>query len=448
MPNDLPSPHPETYSLPHGTQFVDAFVADVNGLLRGKRVPAAAWPGLAKNGVAFSRSALILDSRGAVQGPLGLGTENGDPDGTAFPVPGRLAPVPWAAPGIAQSLLSMRDATGQPLWYDPREILGSVVARCRADGLRPVVSCELEFYLVSADAQGRPEPFRAMRGGLARTTGGHLCLQQLDDYAPFLHDLHAALTAQGMPADTLVSEYGPGQFELNLLHGPDPVLAADQAVLQRRATIAVAARHGLRATFMAKPFAHHAGSGLHMHVSLVDDAGRNRFGAEGGDALLGHAIGGMQALHAESMAIFSPSFSAYRRYRAGAFVALGSTWGEDNRSVAFRIPRSGAAAKRIEHRLAAADASPHLVLAAILAAVHHGVTRRLDPGSPAQGNADSGADTALPRDIFSALHAFERGTLLASYLPAQFPLLYADLKRAEAVSLFDDVQPAEHEFYL
>jgi glutamine synthetase len=448
MPNDLPSPGTNPLSLPHGTEFIDVFVADVNGLVRGKRLPAGAWPRLATDGVAFSRSALILDARGGVQGPLGLGTENGDPDGTAFPVPGLVAPVPWATQGVAQSLLTMRDASGQPLWYDPREILRGVVARCSADGLRPVVSCELEFYLVSAGDDGRARPFEARRGGLARPSGGHLCLQQIDDYAPFLHDLHAALKTQGIPADTLVSEYGPGQFELNLMHGPDPVLAADQAVLQRRATIAVAARHGLRATFMAKPFAQHAGSGLHIHVSLVDEAGRNRFGADGGDALLRAAIAGMQALHAESMAVFAPSFSAYRRYRAGAFVALGSTWGEDNRSVAFRIPRSAAQARRIEHRVAAADSSPHLVLAAILAAVHHGVSRRLDPGPPVLGNADRHADAALPRDIFSALHDFERGTLLASYLPETFPSLFAELKRGEAEALFADVQPAEHDFYL
>jgi glutamine synthetase len=451
MPDTLPSAQADTASLPDGTHFLDVFVADVNGLLRGKRLPAGAWARLSTEGVAFSRSALILDASGALQGPLGLGTENGDPDGNAVPVPGRLAPVPWAAPGLAQCLMSMRDEAGLPLWYDPREILRRVVARCRADGLHPVVSCELEFYLVGAGADGRVQPFAARRGGVARPLGGHLCLQQLDDYQAFLHDLHATLTAQGIPADTLVSEYGPGQFELNLLHGPDPVLTADQAVLQRRATVAVAGKHGLRASFMAKPFAQQAGSGLHIHVSLVDVAGRNRFGAPGGDALLGHAIAGMQALHAESMAIFAPSFSAYRRYRAGAFVAMGSTWGVDNRAVAFRVPRSGPQARRIEHRVAAADASPHLVMAAILAAIHYGVTGRAEPGPPVEpGHAVTGAQAGapLPGDVFSALSVLEHGSALADYLPERFPSLFAELKRAEAETLFAEVQPVEHEYYL
>jgi glutamine synthetase len=437
--------------LPDGTQFLDVFVADVNGLVRGKRLPAGAWARLADEGVAFSRSALILDASGALQGPLGLGTENGDPDGNAVPVPGLLAPVPWAAPGVAQCLMRMRDEAGQPIWYDPREILRSVVARCRADGILPVVSCELEFYLVGAGADGRALPLAALRGGVARPLGGHLCLQQLDDYQAFLHDLHGTLKTQNIPADTLVSEYGPGQFELNLLHGPDPVLAADQAVLQRRATVAVAAKHGLRSSFMAKPFADQAGSGLHIHVSLVDSAGRNRFGAAGGDALLGHAVAGMQALHAQSMAIFAPSFSAYRRYRAGAFVAMGSTWGVDNRAVAFRVPRSGAQARRIEHRVAAADASPHLVLAAILAAIHHGVTQEAEPGPPVEpGHTMTAAQAGagLPGDIFSALRVFEQGGALGEYLPERFPALFAELKRKEAESLFAEVQPIEHDFYL
>ena len=448
MPTATP-PIPDSHgALPHGTRFVDAFVADVNGQLRGKRLTASAWAQMAQGGVAFSRSALILDAHGASQGPLGIGTQDGDPDGKAMPVPGLLQPVPWSNDNVAQCLLSMRDADGAPIGFDPREVLRGVIARCRADGIFPVISCELEFYLVGADAAGYAMPLAAARGAVKRQGGNHLCLQTLEDFAPFLHGLHAALLAQQIPGDGLVSEYGPAQFELNLLHGPDPLLAADHAVLQRRATMGVAARHGYRASFMAKPFAQHAGSGLHVHISLVDEAGRNRFGAPGGGALLGAAIAGMQRLHAQSMAIFAPSFSAYRRYRAGSFVALSSAWGEDNRSVAFRVPRSGAGARRVEHRLATADASPHLVLAAILAAVHHGVTRGLEPGAAAQGNADLHADAALPRDIFSALHALEKADILPGYIGADFIRLFVALKRREVESLFSEVQRIEQDYYL
>jgi glutamine synthetase len=325
----------------------------------------------------------------------------------------------------------MRDRHG-PLWFDPRQVLAGVVARCRADGLHPVVACELEFYLVETDAAGRPSP------PAGYGTAGHLCLQRVEDHGAFLHSLHAALAAQGIAAGTLVSEYGPGQFEVNLRHTADPLLAADQAALLRRAAAGVAASMGQRATFMGKPYPTHPGSGLHVHVSLVDQAGRNRFGAEGGQTLLEQAVAGMQALHADSMAIFAPGFSAYRRYRAGAFVALDGAWGENDRRAAFRIPAGGAAARRVEHRVACADASPHLVMACILAGLHWGVTQGL---SPVQASA-------VPRDLASALARLEDSVLLPPYLPARFAALFAALKRAELASLLEEVATREYLFYL
>ena len=302
-----------------------------------------------------------------------------------------------------------------------------------------MVACELEFYLVERDANGAPLPPPVPGAGPA-ASAGHLCLQNLQANAGFLHALHAALGAQGITAGTLVSEYGPGQFEVNLGHGPDPLRAADEAALLRRATHGVAASVGLRASFMAKPYAQKSGSGLHVHVSLVDEAGRNRFGAEGGQVLLEHATAGMQALHAESMAFFAPSFSAYRRYKPGAFVAGSGSWGRNSRAVAFRIPPGGPASRRIEHRMACADASPHLVMAAILAALHHGITQRLTPTPTGPGG--------VPRNVFAALDALERGGALASYLPTRFPSLFAALKRAETAELLENIAPAEWDFYL
>lgn len=422
---------PPAPALPPGTRFVDAFVFDVNGCARGKRLPSTAWGALAQTGAAFSASALILDATGASRGPLGLGTADGDPDAVAYPVPGRLAPVPWA-PGLAQVLLGMEGA----LWFDPREILARVVARCRADGLFPVVACELEFCLVRCDRRGRPAPPR-LRDGVVPASSGHLCVQRIEEHGAFLHALHAALAVQDIAGGALVSEYGPGQLELNLPHRDDPLRAADEAALLRRATTGVAASMGLRATFMAKPYAQHPGNGLHIHLSLADTAGENRFAHD--ETLLHHAIGGCQALHAESMALFAPAFADYRRLRAGAFVAAASTWGENRRDVALRIPAGARAARRIEHRAAGADASPHLAMAAVLAAVHHGVTR----GLPATDRGEP-----LPLDLFASLARLERAETLAGYLGADFLRLFAALKRAEAAALFDEITDAEYGFYL
>jgi len=432
------TPDSASFALPDKTQFIECFVIDVNGIPRGKRIPSHAWPDLVENGISFSASSLILDATGASRGPKGIGTEDGDPDAIAWPVPGTIAPVPWNQQITAQTLLTMRARDGKAFWYDPRVILQSVVDRCQANGIFPVVACELEFYLTSPQIPvSVPSAARA----------GNLCLHALESDSKFLHALHDALSVQNIPSGALVSEYGPGQFELNLAHGPDPVLAADQAVLQRRAARGVAASMGQHASFMAKPFAPLSGNGLHIHVSLVDENGKNRFGATGGERLLHQAIAGMQRLHAQSMAVFAPNFSAYRRYRAGAFVSLSSSWGEDNRSVAFRIPASGAAARRIEHRVAGADASPHLVMAAILAAIDYGITHRLEPGPASFGDAKI-PDPQLPRDIFSALCAWENADILPGYFGADFISAFAALKRAEAQDLLSEVFPREHEFYL
>jgi glutamine synthetase len=421
--------------LPPGTAFVDAFVIDINGMARGKRLAAAEWRGAASR-VAFSASALVLDARGHAHGPMGIGTQDGDPDAFGTPVAGRLAPVPWSVAPVAQSLLSMRTGS-TPLWFDSRQILADVVARCRADGLHPVVACELEFYLLRLGDDGLPMP-PAVPPGARAGHAGHLCPQNVEAHGALLHDLHAALAAQGITAGTIVSEYGSGQFEVNLAHGPDPVAAADEAVLLRRAAQGVAARHGLRASFMAKPYAGQPGNGLHVHVSLVDGDGRNRFGGEGGQALLEQAVGGMQALHGESMALFAPNFSAYRRMQGGGFVASGSSWGENSRAVAFRIPPGGATSRRIEHRVACADASPHLVMAAILASLHYGMTQHLTPGIAA----------AVPADLFAALAAFAASERLAGYLPPRFAELFVALKRAEAMDLLEVPSAREIEFYV
>jgi glutamine synthetase len=432
----LPNAPPAAFALLPETQFVDAFIIDVNGLPRGKRLPAADWRAAALNGVAFSAGALVLDARGMMQGPLGIGTGDGDPDGFAHPVAGRLQPVPWAEPHgqVSQCLLGMQSG-GAPLWYDPRQILATIVDRCAADGLHPVTACELEFYLVDLDGAGRPHP----PGAGTRAQSGHLCLQHLQNNAAVLHGIHAALAAQAITAGTLVSEYGPGQFEVNLTHKADPLAAADEAALMRRAVHGVAYQHGKRATFMAKPYGDQAGSGLHIHVSLIDAQGGNRFGAAGGQALLEHAIGGMQALLAESMALLAPNFSAYRRYRPGAFVASGGSWGENSRAAAFRIPPGSARARRIEHRVACADASPHLAMACVLAGLHYGIKHEMTPQPPG---------TDMPADFYAALSRFATGAVLHQYLPPDFPALFAALKRAETADLLEEISRAEYEWYL
>ena len=102
---------------------------------------------------------------------------------------------------------------------------------------------------------------------------------------------------------------------------------------------------------------------------------------------------------AESMLLCAPNANSYRRLRPLSYAPLAATWGHDNRTVALRVPSGPAAARRIEHRLAGADASPYLVLAAVLAGIHHGLCKRLEPGPPTRGNAYAGAEPDLPAEL-------------------------------------------------
>jgi len=429
-------------------QSIDAFIIDVNGHATGKRLPAADAAKLYKDGVMYSACALIADCRGLGHNAGGMGQSDGDPDGIARPLAGGLALVPWTATPTAQVVCQMTDiADGKPLWFDPRVILAEVVAQCRQAGLHPVVACELEFYLIDArrGAEGAIA-VGALPGRSAPRRAGNLSLDAVEEMAMFLDRVNEAAAAQGLPVCGTVAEYGVGQFEVNLRHVADPLLAADQAVMLKRLVRGVARSLGLDATFMAKPFMAQPGNGLHVHVSLVDEAGRNRFGADGGDVLLRHGIAGMQALMYDSMALYAPNFNSQRRF-LGPFVPTSRDWGRNNRSVAFRIPVGDGEARRIEHRVAGADASPHLTLAAILASILHGITNRLEATAPVDGRAIDSDDADFPGDLIVALERLVASKPLARYIPERYLKLYAQVKRGEYGELIEEVFPREFDFY-
>ncbi len=440
----------ELLRLNPGIGALDAFVIDVNGNTLGKRIAAADAAKVFSEGVQFSASALIADCRGLGHNVQGMGGSDGDPDGAALPLADSLCVAPWTQTPVAQVLCSLRNIeTRRPLWFDPRVVLSDVVRQCREAAIHPVIACELEFYLV--------DPRRGPDGGVALAAAApnagpprraaNLSMDAIEQNAAFLNAVEQAAAAQGIPVCGAVAEYGIGQYEVNLRHVSDPLAAADHAVLLKRVVKGVAQSLEMQATFMAKPFAHQPGSGLHVHVSVVDEKGVNRFGAAGGEELLRHAVAGMQALMYDSVGIFAPNLNSHRRY-LGPFVPTTCDWGHNNRSVAFRIPAAQGSGRRIEHRVAGADASPHLVLAAILAAVLHGIRGELAASAPAAGraNADRGAD--FPGDLLAALERTRNSPLLRGYLPRGFLELFAELKRREFAALIDGILPVEHDFYL
>jgi glutamine synthetase len=437
---------------PH-IRYVDALFIDLCGIVRGKRLPREHAAKIYKSGVQIAHTVYLLDVTGLNADPCGHGFSDGDPDGTGWPVRGTLAPVPWAEYPTAQVLMNLHDERGQPWIVDPRNVLRLAAARFAELDLRPVIALELEFYLLDPerDDAGRLQlpvsPSTGRRDASTQVYG----IAELDDFADFLHDVEESCRAQGIPASMASAEFAPAQYEINLAHGDDPLAAADHAALLCRVVRAIASEHGMRATFMAKPFLEQTGNGLHVHMSLVDSAARNVFddgGRPEGSAVMRHAIGGMAATMGEAMAVFAPNINAYRRFGANQFVPVTPSWSVNNRSAAFRIPTGDGTSRRIEHRVAGADANPYLALAAVLAGAHHGISNRIDPGPASTGNAGVERDPALPFTLPAALAAMRSGKILKDYFTSEYVDFYCETKRLELERFLDAISPREYDWYL
>jgi len=432
-------------------EYVDAVLADVCGTLRGKRVAVADADKLFESGMPIPRSLYLMDAHGEMANPFGRGYGDGDPDGAAWPIPGTVTPVWDEGPPRAQMLMTMRDAAGAADPAEPRGALERVLERFAELKLTPVAALELEFRLIDAarDETGAPRPPIDPVSGARERNRSVYGIEDLDRHRTFLTALAEAGEVQRVPLSATSKEYAPGQFEANLRHQPDAVAAADHAIVLKQIVKAAARAQGLDATFMAKPSPGGIGSGLHIHLSLLDAAGRNVFddGTQTGSQTLRHAIGGLQALMAESMALFAPNRNSYRRFEPDMFAPVNRRWGYNNRSASLRVPVSPGLARRVEHRVAGADANPYFVLAAVLAGVHHGLVSKRDPGPPAGGNVSRTPDEALPFTLADALARLEGGPL-ASYLGAETLALYGETKRIEAERFARVITAAEYDWYL
>ena len=429
--------------------MVEALITDCNGIARGKWLPVQKLDTIEKQGLKLPKSALGLDVWG--RDIPALAHANGDIDGYCHLVEGSLRPL-LTERGVdqAQVLLSMFDKDGSPYMGDPRQVLQALVTRFTEKELKPCMAVELEFSLLP-----KPETNEAIGTALRdqNAVGGNLyALSELDYHGPLLEALRQAFDTQDLPYEGIIKESAPSQFEINVAHSDDVMLLADQVIRMQRTIRAVSARHGFVASFMPKPIDDEAGNGLHVHCSLLDENGTNVFddGGEEGSDLLRYAVAGCLELLPASMLLFAPSFNAYRRFQPGNHAPTESAWGYDNRTTAIRIPESPSAARRIEHRVAGADANPYLVLAAVLAGIWHGIENTLSPPSPIEGNAwDQEIDApALPTTMDEAISVFDKSDVLSSYLTSEFKTLFLATKVQEWNEFAKRVTEFELETYL
>ncbi|AYC32605.1 glutamine synthetase [Pseudomonas cavernae] len=429
----------------------ELFILDANGVPRGKLLHRDELLAVYQSGRPLPSTILGLTIHGEDVEDSGLVWDVGDIDCRAYPLAGSLVRLPWRQMPTAAVQVSMHPSEGMPATIaDPRHVLIQVIDALKADGYHPVMACELEFYLLDQqrDAHGRPQPALDRDGGRPRSTQVY-GLRELEQIEPFLADLYAACKAQGIPARTAISEYAPGQVEITLEHG-DALQAMDQAVRYKRLVKGVAHRHGMQACFMAKPFDHLAGTGMHMHVSLADAEGRNLFASDdpAGTPLLRLAVGGMLESLLDSLLLFCPNANSYRRFQANSYAPLAPTWGIDNRTVSLRVPGGPANTRHIEHRICGADANPYLAAAAILAGIHRGIREEIDPGAPVTGNGYAQATEFLPTDWLTSLRALERSSWAHEALGQEFLGVYLAVKRAEYRQFMAEVGEQDWRWYL
>ena len=437
--------HPEV-------QYVDLLISDMNGIVRGKRIDPAALPKVYEKGIALPASIFALNIQGTTVEETGLGLEIGEADRICLPVTDTLSMEPWQKRPTAQLLMTMFELDREtPFFADPRVVLQRVVERFSELGLKPVTAFELEFYLIDQEnISGRPQPPKSPISGKRPASVQVYSIDDLDEYADFLDDVLDSAHEQNIPADALVAESAPGQFEVNLHHVDDPMKSCDHAILLKRVIKSVAYDHEMDTTFMAKPYAGQSGSGMHLHISLLDDHGQNIFAGdpEQPNDQLRWAIGGLMEIMNSSMALLCPNINSYRRFSPEFYVPSAATWGVDNRTTALRIPGGDPEALRIEHRVAGADANPYLLMAAILAGVHYGITHRIEPPPMIEGNAHEQQEPNLVNNLRDALRSLEESPVLKDYLGEDFLKVFVACKEHEINEFEHTISDLEYLWYL
>ena len=431
---------------------IEILLVDMNGRLRGKQIPLEAEKKVWQGAVRLPASTQSLDIWGDDNDDLtGISLTLGDPDGAVIADEKSHVAMPWAPAGSSQVLATMHTLEGEPHFCDPRGMLAKLLKRFEAKGLTPVVATELEFYVMDGSSRetGIPMP-PSILTCKGEPNGFQLYeMDSVDNMQPYLDLVRSYCAAMGLPADATTAEFGAGQYEINLNHKADALSAADDCIYLKRIVEQAARKFGFKSTCMAKPYSDQAGSGLHVHASLIDRDGRNVLDARGEEpVLLKSVTAGMLKTMRESQLIFAPFANSYRRFQPGSFAPVDVDWGCGNRGTAIRIPEMNGAGARVEHRVAGADANPYFLLLAILGGMLLGLEETLDPGPETTPTSRPENCDRLTHDFLTAVEDFARSDFIGDIFGKQYQKLYADTKRKEAITYLRTVSDFDYKTYL
>ena len=449
-PKSFLKKHPEIKSF-------DIVMHDCNAIGRGKIIRRNELLKLYESGRQFPLSLLGMDITGEDVPDTGLILEQGDGDIKAWPIPKSLNVIHKSNPSRGELFMTMSDIDGNKLDIDPRNVLETKINSFKKDGIKLCGAFELEFFLVAneLDQYGKLQPAKSIIGKKRshRKTDVY-SVDNLHGMLPLIDDIYDAANAAGIEAETIISEYAPGQYELTLKHQNDLLKTADDIIRLKRIVRSQSRAHGVTACFMAKPMEGTSGSGMHFHISMYDKKDRNIFSEKSKNNLnpnLLNALGGLTKTMGESMLIFAPNANSWRRLVLGSYAPVTPNWGLDNRSVAFRIPSSNSKNRRIEHRVSGVDAKPYLVALTVISAMNYGIKNKIKAPDQTKGNAyeqKSKFKNNMPHDWSSAILAAKKSKFLKDTLGADLHRAFIAIKEMEYQKVASTVSELDIDLYL
>jgi glutamine synthetase len=428
---------------------VECLVPDFTGNARGKIIPAAKFSH--DYGTRLPEGIFVTTVTGDYPDEYYELVQPSDSDMYLRPDPATVRMVPWAVDPTAQVIHDCYTSDGRPHELAPRSVLRRVLALYEELGLKPVVAPELEFFLVQKNTDPDfPLQPPAGRSGRPETARQSYSIDAVNEFDPILDMMYDYAEAMELDVDTLIHESGAAQLEVNFEHA-DPMSRADQVFLFKRTMREAALRHGIYATFLAKPMENEPGSSMHIHQSMTDArTGKNLFaGRKPGQhsALFRHYLGGLQKYVPMAMAFFAPNVNSYRRLALGEVAPINVQWGYDNRTCGLRVPMDTLENTRVESRFAGSDANPYLAMAATLACGYLGIREKLEPTEPLSGSAQD-LGYGLPRSLEESLRLIADGEPIKAIFGRRFVEAYVAVKQKEYQTYSRVISSWEREFLL
>lgn len=421
-----------------GVQEIELMLPDMNGIIRGKVVPAQRFlKGVEQANLRIASSILIVTMTGDYPEIAESGNPDDDldldPDSVLIPDPRSIRLAPGYRTPTATVVTDAYSHDGNPIQLAPRQVLKRVLELYAARGWQPVIAPEVEFFLTARNVDpDLPLETPAGRSGRADAVSQPYGIEALNEYEDLIEQIYEYCDIAELDIETMIHESGAAQLEINFNHG-DPLSLADQTLVFKRIVRQVALAHNVYATFMAKPMDRQPGSAMHIHKSMLDAAtGRNLFAnPNGSDSRLFRSyIAGLQKFLPDCTPLFAPNVNSFRRMRPQFSAPINVQWGRDNRTCGLRVPMSDGRNRRIENRLPGADANPYLAIASSLACGYVGMEMGLEPTEPLTGSAYK-LPRSLPRTLDEALDRFRGCREIQDVLGETFTRCFIAVKEHE-----------------